>query len=193
MTEPTITRVVSPGTTRSRMTKGARIAVFALAAMALLFPAASPAQAAGLINCVPLSLTDRSGACWESVWVNGAERRMVFPQEAQEFPGTVQSDRVGNFYVTAPQTATPQGALPFPHDHTVADTNFTKLRGFLVFCSPAGITSGSCETATPGFPLARTVNGQTLRSAEAIESAANSGLVTLFDTGATFAATITGN
>jgi hypothetical protein len=193
MTEATVTRVVSADTTRSRVTNGARIAAFTLAVVALLFPAASPAQAAGLINCVPLSLTDRSGACWESVWVNGVERRMVFPQEAQEFPGTIQSDRVGNFYVTAPQTATPQGALPFRHDHTVTDTNFTKLRGFLVFCSEAGITSGGCETDTPSFPLARTVNGQTLKSAEAIESAANSGLVTLIDTGATFVATITSN
>ena len=92
-----------------------------------------------------------------------------------------------------PQTATPQGALPFQHDHTVTDTNSTKLRGFLVFCSEAGIASGSCETATPNFPLARRVNGQPLKSAEAIESAANSGLVTLLDTGATFIATITSN
>ena len=193
MTEPTVTKVVSASTTRSRMTKGARIAALTLAAVALLFPAASPAQAAGLINCVPLSLTGGSGACWESVWVNGVERRMVFSQEAKEFPGTIHSDRVGKFYVTAPQTDTPQGALPFRHDHSVTDTNFTKLRGFLVFCSEAGITSGSCETATPSFPLAKTVNGQALKSAEAIESAANAGLVTLLDTGATFVATITGN
>ena len=193
MTEPTVTKVVSASTTRSRMAKGARIAAMTLAAVALLFPAASSAQAAGLINCVPLSLTGGSGACWESVWVNGVERRMVFPQEAKEFPGTIQSDRVGKFYVTAPQTDTPQGALPFRHDHTVTDTNFTKLRGFLVFCSEAGITSGSCETATPSFPLARTVSGQPLKSAEAIESAANSGLVTLIDTGATFVVTITSN
>jgi len=191
MTEPISTKVVSAGTTRSRMTTGARIAAVALAAMALLFPTASPAQAAGLINCVPLSLTGGSGACWESVWVNGVERRMVFPQEAKEFPGTINSDRVGSFYVTAPQTATPQGALPFQHDHTVTNTNFTKLRGFLVFCSEAGITSGTCETATPSFPLARTVNGQALKSAEAIEAAANAGLVTLLYTGATFVATVT--
>jgi len=177
----------------SRFQVTTRIAALTLAAVALLFPAASPAPAAGLINCVPLSLTGGSGACWESVWVNGAERRMVFPQEAKEFPGAIHSARVGRFYVMAPQTDTPQGALPFRHDHTVADTNFTKLRGFLVFCSEAGITSGSCETATPSFPLARTVNGQTLKSAEAIESAANSGLVTLLDTGATFVATIIGN
>jgi hypothetical protein len=83
--------------------------------------------------------------------------------------------------------------LPFAHDHTVTDTNFTQVRGFLVLCSEAGITSGSCEIATPNFPLARTVNGQTLKSAEAIESAANSGLVTLLDTGATFVGTITNN
>ena len=169
------------------------LAAVILAAVAFLVPAASPAHAAGLINCVPLSLTDRSGACWEAVWVNGVERRMVFPQEAQPFPGAIHSDRVGNFYVIAPQTDTPQGALPFRHDHTVADTHFTKLHGYLVFCSEAGITSGSCETPAPSFPLARTVNGQTLQSAAAIESAASSGLVTLFDTGATFAANVTGN
>jgi hypothetical protein len=117
---------------------------------------------------------------------------MVFSQEAKEFPGTVQSDRVGSFYVTAPQTDTPQGALPFLHDHTATDTQFTKLHGFLVFCSEAGITSGSCQSPTPGsFPLARTVNGQTLKSTQAIESAASSGLLTLIDTGATFAAQVT--
>jgi hypothetical protein len=163
-----------------------------LAAVAFLVPAASPAHAAGLINCVPLSLTDHSGACWESVWVNGVERRMVLPQEAKEFPGTIHSEQVGNFYVTAPQTDTPQGALPFAHDHTVSDTHFTKVHGFLVFCSQAGITSGSCKTDTPSFPLARTVNGQPLKSAQAIESAASAGLVTLLDTGATFAANVTG-
>src|SRR2546421_10702749 len=146
-----------------------------LGGFASFVPAASPAHAAGLINCIPLSLTDRSGACWESVWVNGVERRMVFPQEAKEFPGAIHSDRVGNFYVIAPQTDTPQGALPFRHDHTVTDTHFTKLHGFLVFCSGAGITSGSCKTDTPTFPLARTVKGQTLKSAAAIESAASSG------------------
>jgi len=172
------------------------IAAVVLAAGAFLVPAASPAHAAGFVNCVPLSQMDRSGACWESVWVNGVQHRMVFAQEAQEFPGTIQTDRVGNFYVIGPQTDTPQGAMPFTHDHTVADTNFTKLHGYLVFCSEAGITGGSCETAktdTPGFPLAGTVNGQNLKSAEIIESAASSGLVTLLDTGATFAAKVTGN
>jgi hypothetical protein len=175
------------------------IAAVILAAVAFLVPAASPAHAAGFVNCVPLSQMDRSGACWESVWVNGVQHRMVFAQEAKEFPGTIQTDRVGNFYVIGPQTDTPQGAFPFNHDHTVADTHFTKLHGFLVFCSEAGITSGSCETAKTdtGLPLAGTVtvNGQkqNLKSAETIESAASSGLVTLVDTRATFAAKVTGN
>ena len=193
MTEPTITRVVSAGTTRSRMTKGARIAVFALAAMALLFPAASPAQAAGLTNCIDLLIqANRAGACWESVWVDGAERRMVFPQEAQQFPGTIHAERVGPFYVIAPQTAVPQGALPFQHDHTVADSNFTKLHGYLVFCSAQGYISGSCVSATGNVPLAKTVNGQSLKTIEAIESGVNAGLLTLLDTQATFAAHVTG-
>jgi hypothetical protein len=171
------------------------IAAVVLAAVAFLVPAASPAHAAGFVNCVPLSQMYRSGACWESVWVNGVQHRMVFAQEAKEFPGTIPTDRVGNFYVIGPQTDTPQGALPFTHDHTVADTNFTKVHGFLVFCSEAGITSGSCETAKNDtlLPLAGTVNGQNLKSAETIESAASSGLVTLVDTRATFAAKVTGD
>ena len=187
--------------TRSQRTTRAGIAALTfaltLAAVALL-PAASRAQAGGLTNCVELA--GRSGACWESVWVDGVERRMVFAQAAKEFPGAISSDRVDNFYVTAPQTTTPQGALPFPHDHTVRNAPgqnrgdyVTRLRGFLVFCSAAGITSGACVPATLSFPLVKTVSGQTLTSAEAIESAANSGLLTLVDTGATFVATITGN
>ena len=192
MTEPTITKVVSAGTTRSRMTKGARIAVLTLAAVALLFPATSPAQAAGLVNCVDLLIqANRAGACWESVWVDGAERRMVFPQEAQQFPGTIQADRVGPFYVIAPQTATPQGALPFQHDHTVADSNFTKLHGYLVFCTAQGYING-CVSATGNVPLAKAVNGQSLKTIEAIESGVNAGLLTLLDTQATFAAHVTG-
>ena len=163
-----------------------------LAGVAFLVPAASPAQAAGLTNCVPLSLTDRSGACWESVWVNGVQHRLVFPQEAHQFPGAIHSDQVGNFYVTAPQTDTPQGALPFRHDHTVSDFHFTKVHSFLVFCSEAGITSGSCQTPTLSFPLATTVNGLPLKSATAVEAAAASGLVTLMDTGATFDAMLAG-
>jgi hypothetical protein len=48
-------------------------------------------------------------------------------------------------------------------------------------------------TTIPGFgsvPFARTVNGQMLTSADAIESAANAGLLTLFDTGGVFVGTI---
>jgi hypothetical protein len=192
-----VPRSVSDGAKRTQKSIRARIAAFAFAAVgavALIIPASSSAQAAGVVNCVDLLVqADRAGACWESVWVNGTERRMVFPQEAQGFPGTIQSDRLGPFYVIAPQTAVPQGALPFQHDHTVADSNFTKLHGYLVFCSAAGITSGSCVPATGGFPLAKTVNGQSLTTVGAIESGLNAGLLTLLDTQATFAAHITGN
>src|SRR5688572_19791924 len=145
-------------------------------------------------------LARRSGACWESVWVDGVERRMVFAQTAAQFPGAISSERVDSFYVTAPQADTPQGALPFPHDHTVANAPahsggdyVTRVRGFLVFCSELGIVSGGCVPAAGNMPLAKTVNGQMLTSVEAIESPENSGLLMLVDTGATFAATITGN
>jgi hypothetical protein len=40
------------------------------------------------------------------------------------------------------------------------------------------------------LPLAKTVNGQMLTSVESIESAANSGLITLLDTGAVLVGTI---
>ena len=46
-------------------------------------------------------------------------------------------------------------------------------------------------TSFPGqglVPFAKTVNGHRLTSADRIESAANSGLVTLIDTGAVFIA-----
>jgi hypothetical protein len=174
----------------------ARILAFAFAAVAgfaLIIPASSSAQAAGLTNCIDLLIqANRAGACWESVWVDAAERAMVFPQEAQQFPGTIQADRVGPFYVIAPQTAVPQGALPFQHDHTVADTHFTKVHGYLVFCSAQGYVSGSCVSATGNVPLAKTVNGQSLKTIEAIESGVNAGLLTLLDTQATFAAHVTG-
>ncbi|HEX5505436.1 MAG TPA: hypothetical protein VFW96_22655 [Thermomicrobiales bacterium] len=171
------------------------IAAIAVAALALVVRAAPPVEAAGLTNCVELS--GRSGACYESVWANGVQLRMTFPKEAQPFTGATPGDRLGTFYVLAPQTATPQGALPFPHDHVVgnapaqnAGTYVVHLRGFLVLCSAAGIASGGCVPAmTPPF-LAKTINGQPLTSVDAIESAANAGLLTLVDTGAVFVATI---
>jgi hypothetical protein len=191
-----VPRSVSDSAKRTQKSIRVRIATFAfaaVAAVALIIPASSSAQAAGLVNCVDLLVqANRAGACWESVWVNGAERRMVFAQEAIAFPGTIQTDRVSPFYVTAPQSAVPQGALPFQHDHTVAAFNFTKVHGYLVFCSELGIVSGSCVPATLEFPLARTVNGQSLKSTAAIESGVNAGLLTLLDTQATFAAHITG-
>ena len=51
-------------------------------------------------------------------------------------------------------------------------------------------------TPIPGFgtiPFAKTVNGQMLTTVEPIESAANAGLVTLFDTGGVIVGTISGN
>jgi len=210
MTEATVTKVVSAGTTRSRMTKGARIAAFTLAAVALLFPASSPAEAAGqLPNCAVL-LT--AAPCWETVWANGDQFRMVFPQAGNPYPGPIPSDQVvGNFYVVAPQTNAPQGTVPFLHDHTVGNVpannqqsgehtgNGNKVifrHGFLVFCSAAGIASGGCVAAgLPPFPgapaLAKTVNGHPLTSLKVIESPANAPLLVLLDTGATFLGIIT--
>ena len=43
---------------------------------------------------------------------------MTFPQAGNPVPGTPDTT-VNNFYVIAPQTGTPQGTAPFPHDHVV--------------------------------------------------------------------------
>jgi hypothetical protein len=181
--------------THFRKTSRVLIATIAVAALALVLPAAPQVHAAGLTNCVDLS--GRAGACYETVWANGVQFRMTFPQEANPIAGAT-SDH--NFYVLAPQTDTPQSTKPFAHDHVVGnvpahnDGNYVvHLHGFFVTCSAEGITSGGCVpamTSSPVGPLAKTVNGQPLTSADAIESAANSGLVTPFDTGAVFVAII---
>ncbi len=124
---------------------------------------------------------------------------MTFPQQAQEFPGAGPTDKVDMFYVVAPQTGTPQGTLPFLHDHVVRDVPSQNhgaysvlLRGYFVLCSEQGMISGACVPymavieGLGTLPLAATVNGQSLTSVEPIEAAANSAYIMLFDTGATF-------
>jgi hypothetical protein len=177
------------------------IATITVAALALVLSAAPPVQAAGLTNCV--ELFGRSGACYESVWANGVQFRMTFAQTAKQFPGATPSDKVDNFYVVAQQTSTPQGTLPFLHDHVVRDVppqnhgNYSvKLRGIFVLCSEQGIVTGACEPTWASIqglgilPLATTVNGQTLTSVEPIEAEANSEFIMLIDTGAVLVGTI---
>ncbi len=90
------------------------------------------------------------------------------------------------------------------HDHTVGGTPRQNhgsyrvvLQTFFVLCSAEGITSGACvPTLSPlptgDLPLATTVNGQLLTSVEAIEAAADAGLVTLLDTGQPIVGTVSG-
>src|ERR1700686_1366360 len=93
----------------------------AVAALALILPAAPGVQAAGLRNCVdrPVAQSGRVG-CWEEVWANGAQYRMTFSNTS--FKGATPK-ALDPFYVVAPQTDAPQGAPPntFPHDHVVRD------------------------------------------------------------------------
>ena len=178
------------------------IATFAVAGLALVGTAALPAAAAGLRNCVDLTGRDIDHVgCYEAVWANGGQLRMTFANT--DFTGNTPGDKLDNFYVMAPQTDTPQGALPFPHDHVVRDlpaqnhgAYSVQLRGILVLCSADGIATGVCVptlSSYPGLgtlPLARTVNGQVLTSVGPIESGAASGLITLLDTGAVLVALI---
>ena len=172
----------------------------AVAALTLVSAAAPVAQAAGVRNCV--DLTRRSPACYELIWVDGVEVRMTFPQSGNPRPGTPNAE-VHDFYVTAPQTDAVQGTAPFLHDHVVGVSphqdpgHFTSVwHGYFVFCSAEGISTGGCMpvmTTIPGIgtvPLAKSVDGQMLTSVDVIESAVNSGLLTLIDTGAEFIGTI---
>jgi hypothetical protein len=176
----------------------------ALAALVLVLPTAQRAEAAGLRNCVDVTgrAIGRVG-CWESVWARGTEYRMTFSNT--QYRGAVSGDEDA-FFVMAPQGSTAQGALPFPHDHTVRDipagndgSYSVKLHGYFVICSAQGIASGACvptmsEVEGIGtLPLARSVNGTDLTSVEPIEAAIDAGLLSPLDTGAVLVGSISGH
>jgi hypothetical protein len=192
--------------TRFQRTARLVIAGMAVAALALTLtlPAAGPVQAAGLRNCADITGGQLVG-CYELVWSDGVEYRMTFSN--LHYNGATPRE-LDPFYVLAPQTDTPQGTVPFLHDHVVGDVPTqnhgdysVQLQGFFVFCSALGIGTGACVptwTLIPGFgtvPFATTVNGQPLTSASAIESAAAAGLVAPINLGpgAVIVGTISGN
>jgi hypothetical protein len=177
-----------------------RIATTAVAALTLVLGAAFPVQAAPLTNCNDAGATT---PCFEKVWSDGKQVNMTFV-DLNPAPSAAS---VRNFYVLAPQTHTPQGTVPFLHDHVIGDVspqnhgddggnNLVRYHGYFVLCSAVGISSGGCVptmTSIPGLgtiPFAKTVNGQKLTSADPIEAPENSGLLTIFDTGGEFIATI---
>ncbi len=172
------------------------VASIGLAVMVLGLFAAPAVGAAALRKC-PDATGPQAGraGCYEDVWAGGVQVRMTFSN--QGFKGATPQP-LDAFYVIAPQTDAPQGAPPntFPHDHVVRDVpagnhgNYSvHLQSFFVFCSALGIGSGACVpamTTIEGFgtvPFAKTVNGQPLTSAGAIESAAAAGLVTPINLG----------
>jgi hypothetical protein len=177
-----------------------RIATTTVAALTLALGIASPVQAAGLGNC------NDSGAttpCFEKIWSEGVQIKMTFVNLSPA-PSNAPTEK---FYVMAPQTRAPQGWVPFLHDHLIGDVssrshgdnrgnNLVRYHGYFVLCSAQGIASGGCVptmTSIPGLgtiPFATTVDGHKLTSADPIESPASSGLLTLFDTGGEFIATI---
>ena len=164
-----------------------------VAALTIVLGAASPVQAAGLKNCGDNGIV---APCFENVWSNGVQVKMTYVQ----FNPAGSDAPTRNFYVIAPQTAAPQGWVPFLHDHVIgaltAQNHQVRYHAFFVMCSGQGMLSGGCVpamTTIPGFgtiPFANSVNGQKLTSADTIESAANAGLVTLFDTGGVVLGTI---
>jgi hypothetical protein len=117
----------------------------------------------------------------------------------QGFDGATPQD-LDPFYLVATQTDAPQGYPPntFGHDHVVRaipagnhGAYSTKLQGYFVFCTGQGLVSGACVATWTSLggpdpvPFATTVNGQALTSTEAIDSAADAGLVALVNLGPT--------
>jgi hypothetical protein len=124
---------------------------------------------------------------------------MTFPQAGNPLP-TIPNAKTQNFYVIAQQTDTPQGDLPANHDHTIqaapGDPGWTPfMHGYFVICSAEGLTSGDCVAVPTDFgfgplPLAQSVNGEPLTSAETIEAGIDAGLLVALDTGAVFLGTV---
>ena len=173
------------------------IAVAVVSIALSMFVSAVPAAQAAPVNCLNQT---HQGACWENVWVHGVEVRMTFPQMGNPLPH-VPNAKVQNFYVIAAQTDTPQGDVPAPiHDHTIqaapGDPGWTPfMHGYFVVCSAEGLTSGGCVAVATDFgfgplPLAQSVNGEPLTSAETIEAGIDAGLLVAFDTGAVFLGTV---
>jgi hypothetical protein len=172
------------------------IAVAVVSIAISLFVSAVPAAQAAPVNCVHRT---HQGACYEFVWVHGLEVRMTFPQAANPLP-TIPNAKVQNFYVIAAQTATPQADVGPIHDHTIqaapGDPGWTPfMHGYFVICSAEGLTSGDCVAVSTDFgsgalPLAQSVNGEPLTSAETIEAGIDAGLLDLVDTNAVFLGTV---
>jgi hypothetical protein len=183
-----------PETMRRLIRRSIAVAVVSIALS--MFVSAVPAAQAAPVNCLEQT---HQGACWELVWVNGVEVRMTFPQAGNPLP-TIPNARVQNFYVMAAQTATPQGYVPPIHDHTIqaapGDPGWTPfMHGYFVICSAEGLASGACVAVSTDFgfgplPLAQSVNGEPLTSAETIEASIDAGLLDLVDTGAVFVGTV---
>jgi hypothetical protein len=170
-------------------------AATAFATVAFGLATAPAVTGAGLRNCVDVS-GPQSGrvGCYEDVWADGSQVRVTFSNT--RFTGATP-DALAPFYVLAPQTDKPQGAPPntFPHDHVIRSVPqqnhgdySVKMQSFFVLCSGQGIVGGSCIPAwtTVGsdqLPFAKSVNGHSLTSTEAIESAASAGDLALINLG----------
>ncbi len=184
-----------------------RLATITVAALTLVLAAAFPVQAAaGPVQTAGLPNCNDNGAiapCFEIIWAKGVQVKMTF----FNFNPKPSNAPTHNFYVIAPQTRTPQGHVPFLHDHVIGDVQSqnhgddrrndrVRYHAFFVICSAHGISSGGCVptmTSIPGLgtiPLAKTVNGHKLTSVGPIESPTNAGLLTLFDTGGVLIATV---
>src|SRR5215218_3291281 len=136
------------------------IAVAVVSIAISMFVSAVPAAQAAPVNCLDQT---HQGACYELVWVNGVDVGPIHDHTIQAAPGD-------------------PGWTPFLH-------------GYFVICSAEGLTSGDCVAVDTDFgfgalPLAQSVKGEPLTSAETIEAGIAAGLLDLVDTGAVFLGTV---
>ena len=132
-----------------------RIATITVTALTLVLAAAAPVQAAGLKNCNDIGAVT---PCFERVWADGDQLKMTFV-DLNPKPNNAPTV---NFYVLAPQTRTPQGLVPFLHDHVIGDVQNhsddrgdnkgVRYHGFFVLCSAQGISSGACVPTLTSIP-----------------------------------------
>lgn len=145
--------------------------------------------------CLVTAMPARAGATTDLAWGDGQVWLMI---HGPTNPSNGTSHR--DLYIVAPQTDVPQGSASEPigvvHDHVLSIPSdghgqYTAIWDVvIVFCNPHNsacvASSGSCPVFAHGLCLAKTVNGQSLTSDGAIESAGTAGAVILVEPGDSF-------
>ncbi len=147
------------------------------------------------VLCLVSAMPARAAAATEEAWGDGQVWLMI---HGPTNPSSGTSHR--DLYIVAPQTSVPQGSSSEPvgvvHDHVLSipsdgQGQYTAIWDVvIVFCNPHNAAcvpgTASCPAFAHGLCLAKTVNGGSLTSADAVEAAASVGAVILVQPGDSF-------